>query len=662
MARGDLFLARDQLGVKPLYYAEVARGFLFGSEMKALLRCADLPRSIDATALHYMLAYTWTPAPRTMLEAVRKLEPGAALLVHAGRVSRRWSFYTVPYDGSRSLLDEGMLAGELAGHVQTAVRRQLVADVPVGAFLSGGLDSSAVVAMMRRALPEQRITCFTMAFSGDDGDDGMRIDLPYARLAASHLGVDLQEVAMDAGAIGRLGEMVYLLDEPQADPAPINALMIAEQARAMGIPVLLSGAGGDDLFGGYRRHWALSFERRWAWLPQSVRAGVQSLAAGAASGRSRGQSNPLLRRAAKMFAYAGEGEDRRLVSYFWWSTEQVRRALYSDAFAQRTADADTAAPLLESLRQIPAEQDPLQRMLFLETRHFLPDHNLNYTDRAGMAAAVEVRVPLLDLDVVRFATRVPSAFKQRGRIGKALFKKAMEPFLPGELIYRPKVGFGAPLRRWLRHELRQTVDDTLAGDVVRRRGFFDAAAVRQLVAADRSGAVDGSYTIFALMCFELWCQRFVDPPERASEYRHERRVRMKQVLQELGSGRTILAEVPEPALTPGSVRILTRRSLISAGTERMLVEFSRANWLDRARQHPERVRQVLDKVRTDGVVATLEAVRSKLDQAIPLGYCNVGADRRLHRAGSAVGRGSGYLKRSPRRGGCGSRQSVRTRS
>jgi asparagine synthase (glutamine-hydrolysing) len=304
--------------------------------------------------------------------------------------------------------------------------------------------------------------------------------------------------------------MVELLDEPQADPAPINALMIAERARAAGIPVLLSGAGGDDLFGGYRRHRALSLERRWAWLPHSLRAAVQSVAGAAASGRAGGQSNATLRRAAKALAYAGEEPDRRLVSYFWWSTEPVRRGLYTREFAQRVRAVDTAAPLLESLRRIEEERDPLQRMLFLETRHFLADHNLNYTDRAGMAVGVEIRVPLLDVEMVEFATRVPARMKQQGRVGKALFKRAMEPYLPREVIYRPKMGFGAPLRRWLRRELRSTVDDTLEAAAVRRRGIFDPGAVKRLIEADRVGTIDGSYTVFALMCFELWCRRFVD--------------------------------------------------------------------------------------------------------------------------------------------------------
>jgi asparagine synthase (glutamine-hydrolysing) len=512
VACGSLFIARDPLGVKPLYYAQTPRGVLFGSEMKALLRCPELSREIDPQALHYMLAYLWTPAPQTMLQAVKKLEPGAALLVDGGRVVRRWDYYTLPYSGERLSASSGEIAAELAERVSTAVRRQLMSDVPVGAYLSGGLDSSSVVAMMRRAMPEAQITCFTIAFGGAaaDADDDMGADLPYARRVAAAQGVKLEEVGIRPEVISRLGEMIELLDEPQADPAPINALLIAEHARRLGIPVLLSGAGGDDLFSGYRRHWALAFERRWAWLPRAARGGIQSLAAAAAGGRLGGQSRAAVRRAAKMLAYAGEDGDRRLISYFWWSTEQVRRALYSREFAARVASADTAAPLLHSLARIPKEHDRLQRMLYLETRHFLADHNLNYTDRAGMAAGVEVRVPLLDLELVQFAARVPPGLKQRGRVGKAIFKQAMEPYLPREVIYRPKLGFGAPLRRWLRGELRHTVADTLAADSLRARGFFDPSAVERLIAADRAGNIDGSYTIFALMCFELWCRSFVD--------------------------------------------------------------------------------------------------------------------------------------------------------
>jgi asparagine synthase (glutamine-hydrolysing) len=508
--RGTLFLARDQAGVKPLYFCEIPHGFLFASEIKALLCHPAISRDIDPLALHQMLAYLWTPAPRTMLRAVRKLEPGCAMLVHGGGVVRQWRYYRLPYDGRRDTRPRAAIAAELQERVEHAVRRQLVADVPVGAFLSGGLDSSAVVAMMRRVQPEKRIQCFSIGF-GDDGDnEGNAADLPYARRVAKHLNVDLEEIRIDATAIDRLEEMVALLDEPQADPAPINALFIAERARALGIPVLLSGAGGDDIFSGYRRHRALQFERWWAWLPQAGRAAIQSAATSAAMGGGKRQGSVLGRRLTKMFAHAGEPAERRLISYFWWSPDRLRRNLYSPEFAAQLGDADAADPLRASLGEIPAEHDPLQRMLFLETRHFLADHNLNYTDRAGMSAGVEVRVPLLDLELIDFAAKIPASMKQSGSEGKSIFKEAMHGVLPHEVIYRPKSGFGAPLRRWLRHELRAKVDDTLNAASLRRRGFFDPQAVQALIDNDRQGRIDGSYTIFALMCFELWCRRFID--------------------------------------------------------------------------------------------------------------------------------------------------------
>lgn len=512
--RGALFIARDQMGVKPLYFVQSPRGFLFGSEIKALLTEPSVERTIDAAALHQSLAYLWTPAPRTILRAVRKLEPGSAMVVSGGRILRQWSYYTPPYTGQVSAAPEADLAKELAERLYTAVDRQLVSDVPVGAFLSGGLDSSSIVAMMRRARPGQPINAFTVSFEDDDSDGNTK-DLPFARKVASHLDVSLQEISISSSAINRLEEMIRLLDEPQADPAPINALMIAEAARARGIPVLLSGAGGDDIFGGYRRHWALQFERKWAWMPGAVRRRMQNVAQWAARGRGRGQSIPAVRRLAKMFAHAGEVPDHRLVSYFLWSTDELRRGLYSPEFACETALMDVREPLLRSLERIPNEHDPLQRMLFLDTVHFLTDHNLNYADRAGMAVGVEVRVPLLDIELVKFAASIPTSMKQAGWIGKPLFKKAMEPYLPHDVIYRPKTGFGAPLRRWLRHELREMVGDTLSPEALRRRGFFNSAAVWKLIDQDRRGEIDGSYTIFALLSFELWCRSFIDAAPHA---------------------------------------------------------------------------------------------------------------------------------------------------
>ena len=212
----------------------------------------------------------------------------------------------------------------------------------------------------------------------------------------------------------------------------------------------------------------------------------------------------------RAMAYADLPPEDRLISYFYWSSDQVRTSLYTADFSNSLAAEDTAAPLRESLARIPDERDPLNRMLYLEGRHFLADHNLNYTDKMGMAAGVEVRVPLLDMKLVDYAVRIQPELKQRGRTGKYIFKKAMEPYLPHDVIYRPKSGFGAPVRRWLRHELKEMVDDVLSPDSIRRRGLFEPEAVQSLVRQDRRGTVDAAYSILALMCLELWCRIFVD--------------------------------------------------------------------------------------------------------------------------------------------------------
>jgi asparagine synthase (glutamine-hydrolysing) len=478
---------------------------LFGSEINALLRDPTLPRDLDHVALHQTLAYLWTPAPRTMLSAVEKVRPGHALLLRGGRVLREWSFYDLPYRGER-LTGRGMddVAAEVARLVEQAVSRQMMADVPVGAFLSGGLDSSAVVAMMRRARPGYRPVCYSIGFADGAGVDGAPADLPYARRVAEHLDVDLRTIEVQPSMIDNLERMLYHLDEPQADPAPIHAMLIAEQARRDGIKVLLSGAGGDDIFTGYRRHRALQMERAWSWLPRGAR-GVLMRAGTAAGARST-----AARRVTKAFANAALDPETRTVAYLWWSGEATRRALYAPDLARELSGEDAAAPLLESLARIPGERDRLNRLLYLEGKHFLADHNLNYTDKTGMAHGVEARVPLLDLDLVDFATRIPVAMKQRGSVGKAVFKRAMEPYLPHDVIYRPKSGFGAPLRQWMRNELRERMEDTLSTASLERRGLFDPAAVRALGAADRAGTVDGAYTLFALMCVELWCRMFVD--------------------------------------------------------------------------------------------------------------------------------------------------------
>jgi asparagine synthase (glutamine-hydrolysing) len=218
----------------------------------------------------------------------------------------------------------------------------------------------------------------------------------------------------------------------------------------------------------------------------------------------------------KALAHVDLPASDRIVSYFWWSPDALRRGLYAPSLAEATGGVDTAAPLLRTLGTVDPSRAPLDRMLHLEITHFLADHNLNYTDKTGMAAGVEVRVPLLDLELVELAARIPPSLKQRGRVGKWVLKRAMEGDLPPDVVWRPKSGFGAPLRRWLREELRERVDELLSPTSLRDRGLFDPAAVQRLIALDRAGMVDGAYTIFALMCVELWCRLFVDGRARSA--------------------------------------------------------------------------------------------------------------------------------------------------
>jgi asparagine synthase (glutamine-hydrolysing) len=218
----------------------------------------------------------------------------------------------------------------------------------------------------------------------------------------------------------------------------------------------------------------------------------------------------LNRRLRKLFNGAGLDGDERLVNYFRWSDRADLTALYSAEFKAALGDSRAEQPMLDFLAELPPDTDRLERMLALEQRFFLADHNLLYTDKMSMAVGVEVRVPFLDLDLVQFAATIPARFKQRGSAGKWVLKKAMEPYLPREVIYRPKAGFGAPLRRWMRVELREMLGDILGENSLRKRGLFDSVAVRHLIRANDLGKVDASYTLLSLMCIELWCRHFID--------------------------------------------------------------------------------------------------------------------------------------------------------
>jgi asparagine synthase (glutamine-hydrolysing) len=503
----SLLLACDPMAVKPLYFAENATGFLFASELKALLSTGAITGDLDVASLFRTLGFLWSPGGATPIKGISRLGPGEALRVKEGRIVRRWTWARSTWPNEPLGLNAREAVQRVEHSLRTAVHRQLMADVPVGAFLSGGVDSSAIVAMAREKVP--RIDCFTIDTGGVQ-DDGVADDLPYARQVAGHFGVALHEIRVDSATMAQdLEQMVAQLDEPLADPAPLNVLYISRLARQHGVKVLLSGAGGDDLFSGYRRHRAVSVERYWSRLPVSARARLRHGSAALAGFGSAG------RRIAKAFAHGDRASMERLTGYFLWTDPQRVRNLFAPEHCALLATERIEAPFEDYLRTLPPGMPPLHQMLALEQRFFLADHNLLYTDKMSMAAGVEVRVPFLDNDLVALANALPHHVKQRGRRGKWVLKKAIAPYLPRTIVHRRKVGFGAPLRRWLRGDIRELVDDTLSTTALRSRGLFDPAAVTRLIDDDRAGRVDAAYTVFALMCIEIWCRHFLDSvPER----------------------------------------------------------------------------------------------------------------------------------------------------
>lgn len=504
LKKKELFCARDQLGVKPFYYSIVNNLFAFASELKALLAIPQISKDIDPIAIHNTLTFLWSPGPTTMLKSIRKLEPGFALIVKDAKIKRHWRYYDIPYPADELIYSEAEAIELVQSHLLKAVKKQLMADVPVNAFLSGGLDSSAIVAMMRKIHPNTRPKCYTISFAGGKKFEGGVNDLPYARKVAKHLDLDLEEIVIEPDIVNNIEKMIYFLDEPQSDLAPINIMLICQKAREQGIKVLLSGAGGDDIFSGYRRHAAIYLERYWAWLPHAVRYLVQSSTDLLSAGWGP------FRKIRKLFGNASLDREERLITYFFWLSQRKVKALLRDEILQALGEYDSFIPMNNHLVNIPTVKDPLNRMLYLECKTFLPDHNLNYTDKMGMASGVEIRVPLLDIDLVRLCTKISPHLKQNGITGKYIFKKAMEPFLPHEVIYRPKAAIPSPLRIWLQNDLREMVRDILSPARLKRRGWFDHKVVLKLIEDNESSKIDASYSIWAMVSMEIWASLFLD--------------------------------------------------------------------------------------------------------------------------------------------------------
>ena len=510
--RPELFLARDHFGVKPFYYAQVGRKLAFASEVKALLHVPHIEAEVDLESLHQYLTFLWVPDPKTMFRGIHKLPAGHCATFCDGelRIRQYWdlSFPRADAEYSRSEPD---LADELRERFQQSVRAQMVSDVPIGAFLSAGLDSSSIVAMMRKSTA-QPVRTYTITFPQKYRVGETTLDDPQvpARLARQ-LGCDNQQIVVEPDVAELLPRLTWHMDEPTADPAIITAYLVCREARKQAT-VMLSGVGGDELFAGYRKHaahrWANAYRRTPAFLRAAIESGVNALP-GLRGTAMKGR----VRMAKKMARSASLAPQDRFIRNCTYLDDAQKMSLYTAEVRDQLRSSDAAARHHSTFDAV-RDADFLNQMLYLDTKIFMTSLNLNYNDKMSMASSVEVRVPFLDRELAEFAAwNIPPELKLKGFFApttKHIFRQAMRNVLPAEVLQQPKAGFAAPVDYWLANDLGEMVDDLLSETNIRKRGLFRSEAVRRFVDEHRAGAEDWSMPIWQFLTLEHWMRIFLD--------------------------------------------------------------------------------------------------------------------------------------------------------
>jgi asparagine synthase (glutamine-hydrolysing) len=499
-----LFLARDAMGVKPLYYYFDGQRFAFASELKAIVAMPGLDLVLKPEALLPYAVLLWSPEAQTPFKHIQKLLPGHCLQLDLSSQSpgvRPRPWYRIPFTGRYEQLPERDWILRLDQLLQQTVSNQLVADVPVGFMLSGGLDSSLLAALVRHQQRERPMSCFTIDTAGGMRREGFDDDLPFARQMAQQLGARLELIPAGFDLAHELDTMIWQLEEPQADAAAFYTGRIAGAASRAGFKVLLSGAGADDLFSGYRRHQSLQLINWLNMLPQPVRRGLRQMV-------QAFPQNPMIRRLRKLLAYSHlNATDQRIATFFWTDPGRAR-GLFTPDLQEALQAYDPFEWFRAALREIPAERSSLNQMLFWEQTSFLPHHNFNYTDKMGMAHGVEIRVPYAGTDLAALAACMPPELKLKGNQTKYLLRRVAAGYLPPNLIKRAKTGFGAPVRAWMQGPMRGYIRERLLDPATARQGLFNPQSLEQLITDTEHGRVDGAYTLFSLLSIESWLRQF----------------------------------------------------------------------------------------------------------------------------------------------------------
>lgn len=506
-----LFIARDRVGKKPLHYTMVGDTLVFGSEIKSLLQHPGVKREVNLEAISDFLSFGYVPDPATAFRGIYKLPPGHTLTFQDGQVSTRryWDF---DYSGleSQTLSDEREYIEQLRELIADSVRVRLESEVPLGAFLSGGIDSSTVVAAMAREMG-QPVKTFSIGFSESTFDE-----LHYARIAARHFGADHQEFVVTPDVCQLVDEIVWHHDEPFADVSSIPTYVVAKMAREH-VTVVLSGDGGDELFGGYERYAIDRQRQRYERLPRPVRRGLLRMSQILPRGT---YGKGFLRNIALE-------PGARYVDSVTYFNQDAQRALFTEESRRTLAGYDPAASF-EQAFAAPACRDRLERLLYLDSKTYLPGDILVKVDRMSMAHSIETRAPLLDQRLIEFVQTIPAPLKLRGLEGKYILKRAVEGLVPGEILHRPKQGFDVPINRWFNRELRELLDDTLRDRRTRERGNLNHRAVLAILDEHRRGVRDHARHLWGLLTMELWQRAFIDRrPE--SQFSGAKRIELGQL-------------------------------------------------------------------------------------------------------------------------------------
>ena len=491
----SLFIARDRVGKKPLFYSLLPNGnFVFGSELKSLLTHGELSKEIDYSALDAYLTFGYVPEEFCIFKGVEKLQPGHFLKFKEGKVETE-QFWDFKYEEIAEVKSEEEYASELREKIKDAVKVRLISEVPLGAFLSGGVDSSAIVGLMSQIL-DKPVKTFSIGFNEDTFSE-----LKYARIAAKHFNTEHHEFVVTPDLVETIDELVWHFDEPFSDPSSMPTYMVSKMARDY-VTVVLSGDGGDELFAGYTRYSIDQKRSGFGNLPKALREGLMQPISEALPHGTRGKNY--------LYNTSLDAIDRYIDSVSQFG-KLKKNSLYSEKFKEKLNGMRSSEEVFQAIANGVSTGNSVDNLLYLDSKTYLPSDILTKVDRMSMATSLEARVPLLDQDLIDYVTqKIPTSLKLKGDVTKYIFKKSLEGLVPKEILYREKQGFGVPIGEWINTKLKDKIHETLNEKKTLERGYFNSKYIKLLLDEHSSGRRDHSHPLWVLWMLELWHRRFID--------------------------------------------------------------------------------------------------------------------------------------------------------